>query len=206
MAVASLPAHENIVEQYRAWQQGGHFNIQMELCEGGSLAQLLFEVCDLRFQCQIKDSPAAELTQCQCKQEPLCIEKAGLQAVAVMNLASSCFTDLADGSCQMSPRLNVTPCCCLQLEKASELLSEEEVWYVLSEMAQVTFFSEHHFSVHVFVLSPSSVFYLCIICLFGDQNACSLVLTYDLALPAGTPFSTCKWSLASRCEARQHIS
>ncbi len=46
MAVASLPAHENIVGQYRAWQQGGHFNIQMELCEGGSLAQLLFEVRD----------------------------------------------------------------------------------------------------------------------------------------------------------------
>ena len=44
MAVASLPAHDNIVGQYRAWQQGGHFNIQMELCEGGSLAQLLSEV------------------------------------------------------------------------------------------------------------------------------------------------------------------
>ena len=44
MAVAALPAHENIVGQYRAWQQGGHFNIQMELCEGGSLAQLLSEV------------------------------------------------------------------------------------------------------------------------------------------------------------------
>ncbi len=62
MAVASLPAHENIVEQYRAWQQGGHFNIQMELCEGGSLAQLLFEVRDLRFQCQIK----AVMVQLQC--------------------------------------------------------------------------------------------------------------------------------------------
>ena len=36
----------NIVGQYRAWQQGGHFYIQMELCEGGSLAQLLFEVRD----------------------------------------------------------------------------------------------------------------------------------------------------------------
>ena len=46
MAVASLPAHENIVGQYRAWQQGGHFNIQMELCEGGSLAQLLIEARD----------------------------------------------------------------------------------------------------------------------------------------------------------------
>ena len=44
MAVAALPAHENIVGQYRAWQQGGHFNIQMELCDGGSLAQLLKEV------------------------------------------------------------------------------------------------------------------------------------------------------------------
>lgn len=44
MAVAALPAHENIVGQYRAWQQNGHFNIQMELCEGGSLAQLLSQV------------------------------------------------------------------------------------------------------------------------------------------------------------------
>lgn len=44
MAVAALPAHENIVGQYRAWQQSGHFNIQMELCEGGSLAQLLSQV------------------------------------------------------------------------------------------------------------------------------------------------------------------
>lgn len=44
MAVAALPAHPNIVGQYRAWQQGGHFNIEMELCEGGSLAELLLEV------------------------------------------------------------------------------------------------------------------------------------------------------------------
>ncbi|KAL3132053.1 hypothetical protein ABBQ32_008671 [Trebouxia sp. C0010 RCD-2024] len=65
MAVAALPAHENIVGQYRAWQQNGHFNIQMELCEGGSLAQLLS-----------------------------------------------------------------------QLEEAGELLSEEELWYILCEMAQ----------------------------------------------------------------------
>ena len=49
MAVAALPAHDNIVGQYRAWQQGGHFNIQMELCEGGSLAQLLSEVHSERY-------------------------------------------------------------------------------------------------------------------------------------------------------------
>lgn len=43
-AVASLPEHPNVVGQYRAWQQGGHFYIQMDLCEGGSLAQLLRQV------------------------------------------------------------------------------------------------------------------------------------------------------------------
>lgn len=36
-AVAQLPAHQNIVAQYRAWQEGGHFYIQMDYCEGGSL-------------------------------------------------------------------------------------------------------------------------------------------------------------------------
>ena len=51
MAVAALPAHDNIVGQYRAWQQGGHFNIQMELCEGGSLAQLLCEVLKAGSDC-----------------------------------------------------------------------------------------------------------------------------------------------------------
>lgn len=40
-AVAGLPPHPNVVGQYRAWQQGGHFYIQMDLCEGGSLQQLL---------------------------------------------------------------------------------------------------------------------------------------------------------------------
>ena len=40
-AVAALPAHENIVGQYRAWQEGGHFYIQMDYCEGGSLDQLI---------------------------------------------------------------------------------------------------------------------------------------------------------------------
>lgn len=44
MAVAALPEHDNIVGQYRAWQQDGHFYIQMDLCEGGSLAHLLEEV------------------------------------------------------------------------------------------------------------------------------------------------------------------
>ena len=44
MAVAALPEHDNIVGQFRAWQQEGHFYIQMDLCEGGSLAHLLQEV------------------------------------------------------------------------------------------------------------------------------------------------------------------
>lgn len=38
-AVAALPAHSNIVGQYRAWQEAGHFYIQMDYCEGGSLHQ-----------------------------------------------------------------------------------------------------------------------------------------------------------------------
>lgn len=38
-AVAALPPHPNIVNQYRAWQEGGHFYIQMDFCEGGSLGQ-----------------------------------------------------------------------------------------------------------------------------------------------------------------------
>jgi tRNA A-37 threonylcarbamoyl transferase component Bud32 len=36
-AVAELPPHVNIVSQYRAWQEGGHFYIQMDYCDGGSL-------------------------------------------------------------------------------------------------------------------------------------------------------------------------
>lgn len=40
-AVASLPEHPNIVAYYRAWQQAAHFYIQMALCEGGSLADLV---------------------------------------------------------------------------------------------------------------------------------------------------------------------
>ncbi|GAB4813157.1 hypothetical protein N2152v2_000203 [Parachlorella kessleri] len=40
-AVSALPAHPNIVGQYRAWQEGGHFYIQMDLCDGGSLHQLI---------------------------------------------------------------------------------------------------------------------------------------------------------------------
>ena len=43
-AVSSLPAHCNIVAYYRAWQQNAHFYIQMQLCEGGSLADLLEKV------------------------------------------------------------------------------------------------------------------------------------------------------------------
>ena len=44
MAIAALPAHENIVGQYRAWQQEGHFYLQMDLCEGGNLAELIDNV------------------------------------------------------------------------------------------------------------------------------------------------------------------
>ncbi|KAK9819802.1 hypothetical protein WJX72_002609 [[Myrmecia] bisecta] len=47
MAVAALPAHPNIVGQYRAWQQGGHFYIQMDLCGGGSLGQLLTQAAKM---------------------------------------------------------------------------------------------------------------------------------------------------------------
>lgn len=39
MAVSRLPAHGNIVSYYRAWQQDKYMYIQMELCEGGSLAE-----------------------------------------------------------------------------------------------------------------------------------------------------------------------
>ena len=42
--MAALPEHPNIVGQYRAWQEGGHFYIQMDLCEGGSLHQLVAAV------------------------------------------------------------------------------------------------------------------------------------------------------------------
>lgn len=41
-AVAALPAHPHIVGQYRAWQEAGHFYIQMDYCESGSLDQLLY--------------------------------------------------------------------------------------------------------------------------------------------------------------------
>ena len=44
MAIAALPAHDNIVGQYRAWQQDGHFYLQMDLCEGGTLADVIAEV------------------------------------------------------------------------------------------------------------------------------------------------------------------
>lgn len=43
-AVAALPQHPHLMSQYRAWQQDGHFYIQMELCENGSLDELLFAV------------------------------------------------------------------------------------------------------------------------------------------------------------------
>lgn len=35
----ALPATLDAQNQYRAWQEGGHFYIQMDFCEGGSLAQ-----------------------------------------------------------------------------------------------------------------------------------------------------------------------
>lgn len=38
--MASLPEHPNIVGHYRAWQQDGHFYIQMDVCEGGSLGSI----------------------------------------------------------------------------------------------------------------------------------------------------------------------
>jgi len=97
----------------------------------------------------------------------------------------------------MSPRLNITHCCVLQLEEANELLSEEEVWYVLSEMAQVKFFLRASFQCACVCAVPQqcllSMHYLPV----WRSNACSLVLAYDLALPAGTPLSTRKWSIAS---------
>lgn len=42
-AVAALPPHQNIVGQYRAWQEGGHFYLQMDFCSGGSLQRLIQE-------------------------------------------------------------------------------------------------------------------------------------------------------------------
>lgn len=40
-AVAELSPHPNIVSQYRAWQEGGHFYLQMDYCSGGSLHQMI---------------------------------------------------------------------------------------------------------------------------------------------------------------------
>ena len=39
--LAGMPAHRHIVGHYRAWQEAGHFYIQMDLCEHGTLAQLI---------------------------------------------------------------------------------------------------------------------------------------------------------------------
>lgn len=41
LSVAALPCHPHVVGLYRAWQQGGHFYIQMDYCELGSLNSLL---------------------------------------------------------------------------------------------------------------------------------------------------------------------
>lgn len=38
---ASLPPSPHLVRYYRCWQEEGHFYVQMELCEGGSLARAL---------------------------------------------------------------------------------------------------------------------------------------------------------------------
>lgn len=40
-AAISVPYHANIVRYYRCWQEVGHLYVQMELCEGGSLARAL---------------------------------------------------------------------------------------------------------------------------------------------------------------------
>ena len=36
-----MPAHPNVVEYIRAWQDQRHFYVQMELCEGGTLQGVL---------------------------------------------------------------------------------------------------------------------------------------------------------------------
>lgn len=40
-SVACLSEHVNVVKYFRSWQQASHFYIQMELCECGSLRNLL---------------------------------------------------------------------------------------------------------------------------------------------------------------------
>eukprot|EP00271_Cylindrocystis_brebissonii_P012615 TRINITY_DN3145_c0_g1_i2.p1 TRINITY_DN3145_c0_g1~~TRINITY_DN3145_c0_g1_i2.p1 ORF type:complete len:726 (-),score=105.10 TRINITY_DN3145_c0_g1_i2:2935-5112(-) len=40
-SVASLTEHPNVVKYYQSWQQDSYFYIQMELCEGGNLADYL---------------------------------------------------------------------------------------------------------------------------------------------------------------------
>ena len=42
-AVGSLPDHPHVVRYTRGWQQDAHLFIQMELCEGGSVRQLMGE-------------------------------------------------------------------------------------------------------------------------------------------------------------------
>jgi len=42
--VAELGSHPNIVKYHRAWQEDGHFFIAMELCTGGTLANLIQRV------------------------------------------------------------------------------------------------------------------------------------------------------------------
>ncbi|KMS93998.1 hypothetical protein BVRB_025820, partial [Beta vulgaris subsp. vulgaris] len=40
-ALKRIPAHKNVIEYYRAWQEQGHLLIQMELCEC-SLSEVLY--------------------------------------------------------------------------------------------------------------------------------------------------------------------
>lgn len=40
-AVAGMPEHPNVVRYFRGWQEEGHFWLQMEFCDGGSLRRLL---------------------------------------------------------------------------------------------------------------------------------------------------------------------
>ena len=92
--------------------------------------------------------------------------------------------------------------CALQLEQANELLSEEEVWYILSEMAQVMSPSDQapFISAHASAVSTCSICwnanklhsrYICLL-----LHACMTVY-----FPAGLAILTCKWGFAFGCEA-----
>lgn len=40
-AARAIPEHPHVLRYYRAWQESGHFCVQMEFCDGGSLKRLL---------------------------------------------------------------------------------------------------------------------------------------------------------------------